>query len=226
MLTLRKPRQHCHARPGEKLTRAGRDQRPGRQRQTAHDLLQSFGHPGSLRPKRPAGQIEPFRLRARLQIGAEHPRYPYMSGGAGGGPAVSGVRVSVIVSNVAQQQMHVERGRKEFRCARFTCERAKRRSADALIEQFLDAQPLGVNPGARYRQAVVQWHDIRRGGADVDEETAAAAAPNRHNFMISLERALKETAVLDAAPPLEHELETAAGLADEATLTPDGLRLA
>ena len=28
---------------------------------------------------------------------------------------------------------------------------------------------------------------------EVDEETAAAAAPNRHDFMIALDRALKET---------------------------------
>ena len=29
-------------------------------------------------------------------------------------------------------------------------------------------------------------------GGEIDEETAAAAAPNRHDFMIALERALKE----------------------------------
>jgi hypothetical protein len=33
---------------------------------------------------------------------------------------------------------------------------------------------------------------------DVDEETAAAAAPNRHDFIIALGRALKEQAVQES----------------------------
>src|SRR5262245_47022380 len=36
---------------------------------------------------------------------------------------------------------------------------------------------------------------------DVDEETAAAAAPNRHDFLIALDRALKEYAVLESEEP-------------------------
>ena len=36
---------------------------------------------------------------------------------------------------------------------------------------------------------------------DVDQETAAAAAPNRHDFMIALDRALKEHAVQESAAP-------------------------
>ena len=36
---------------------------------------------------------------------------------------------------------------------------------------------------------------------DVDEETAAAAAPNRHDFMIALDRALKEHAVQESEEP-------------------------
>src|SRR5206468_6412368 len=36
---------------------------------------------------------------------------------------------------------------------------------------------------------------------DVDEETAAAAAPNRHDFMIALGRALKEHAVQESEEP-------------------------
>jgi twitching motility protein PilT len=36
---------------------------------------------------------------------------------------------------------------------------------------------------------------------DVDEETAAAAAPNRHDFMIALDRALKEHAVSESEEP-------------------------
>jgi hypothetical protein len=36
---------------------------------------------------------------------------------------------------------------------------------------------------------------------DVDQETAAAAAPNRHDFMIALDRALKEHAVQEGDEP-------------------------
>ena len=43
---------------------------------------------------------------------------------------------------------------------------------------------------------------------DVDRETAANAAPNRHDFMIALEHAVKEKAVVDATPEVEEEDET------------------
>jgi hypothetical protein len=36
---------------------------------------------------------------------------------------------------------------------------------------------------------------------DVDQETAAAAAPNRHDFLIALDRALKEHAVQVSEEP-------------------------
>jgi len=61
---------------------------------------------------------------------------------------------------------------------------------------------------------------------DVDEETAAAAAPNRHDFMIALGRALKEQAVraggeiAEEPEPLEAPDEH-----DEHSLRVDGLRL-
>ena len=61
---------------------------------------------------------------------------------------------------------------------------------------------------------------------DVDEETAAAAAPNRHDFMIALGRALKEQAVraggeiAEEPEPLEAPDEN-----DEHSLRVDGLRL-
>jgi hypothetical protein len=38
---------------------------------------------------------------------------------------------------------------------------------------------------------------------DVDQETAAAAAPNRHDFLIALDRALKEHAVQESEEPAE-----------------------
>jgi twitching motility protein PilT len=62
----------------------------------------------------------------------------------------------------------------------------------------------------------------------VDREIAAAAAPNRHDFTVALERALKEQAARDAAPEEDDEAhvvvvdETGA----EQLRTPDGLRLA
>jgi hypothetical protein len=42
---------------------------------------------------------------------------------------------------------------------------------------------------------------------DVDQETAAAAAPNRHDFMIALDRALKEHAVQSEEPTKDAEPE-------------------
>jgi len=46
---------------------------------------------------------------------------------------------------------------------------------------------------------------------DVDRETAANAAPNRHDFMIALEHAVKEQAVVDAMPEVEEGDETVSG---------------
>lgn len=43
---------------------------------------------------------------------------------------------------------------------------------------------------------------------DVDRETAANAAPNRHDFLIALEHALKEQAVVDATPELVENAES------------------
>jgi twitching motility protein PilT len=67
-------------------------------------------------------------------------------------------------------------------------------------------------------------------GGVVDEETAGAAAPNKHDFMIALERALKEKAVREREGDSEEtepefELASDGGLQVE-SLTPDGLRLA
>src|SRR6266550_2333225 len=61
---------------------------------------------------------------------------------------------------------------------------------------------------------------------EVDEETAAAAAPNRHNFMIALERALKEHALLGQEDDAEETALLLQGEGSEESLSPDGLRLA
>jgi len=59
---------------------------------------------------------------------------------------------------------------------------------------------------------------------DVDEETAAAAAPNRHDFMIALGRALKEHAIQEGEEPEGDERATAVHEGD--SLRMDGLRIA
>jgi twitching motility protein PilT len=61
----------------------------------------------------------------------------------------------------------------------------------------------------------------------VDRDTAEAAAPNRHDFMVALERALKEHAAGEAEESEELD-QVAAALADDVheSRTPDGLRLA
>ena len=63
---------------------------------------------------------------------------------------------------------------------------------------------------------------------DVDEETAAAAAPNRHDFMIALGRALKEQAVKESeAAAKEAEPEEASAVHDgHALRVENNLRIA
>ena len=61
---------------------------------------------------------------------------------------------------------------------------------------------------------------------DVDEETAAAAAPNRHDFMIALGRALKEHA-LEESEEATKEAEPEEEAADHDALRLDNnLRIA
>ena len=61
---------------------------------------------------------------------------------------------------------------------------------------------------------------------DVDEETAAAAAPNRHDFMIALARALKEQAVeAGGTEPVAATEPYAAPEEEQHSLRVDGLRI-
>ncbi|MEO5576429.1 MAG: PilT/PilU family type 4a pilus ATPase [Gaiellaceae bacterium] len=46
---------------------------------------------------------------------------------------------------------------------------------------------------------------------DVDRDTAANAAPNRHDFLIALDLAVKEKAVVDAMPEVQEEVKTVTG---------------
>ena len=59
---------------------------------------------------------------------------------------------------------------------------------------------------------------------DVDEETAAAAAPNRHDFMIALGRALKEQAAQAGGEAAEESIESADS-PDQHSVRVDGLRI-
>jgi twitching motility protein PilT len=61
---------------------------------------------------------------------------------------------------------------------------------------------------------------------DVDQETAAAAAPNRHDFMIALARALKEQAVQHGGETVDGPgAPQAADVEDPQSLRVDGLRI-
>src|SRR5439155_4486778 len=90
------------------------------------------------------------------------------------GPAVGRVPAVGVFANMAQQQMNVQRGGKDFRRARLTRKRTERRPPDTLIKQFLAAQAFGVGSGERKRLAVVQRNNVGSCRADVDEETATA----------------------------------------------------
>jgi twitching motility protein PilT len=63
-------------------------------------------------------------------------------------------------------------------------------------------------------------------GGDVDQETAAAAAPNRHDFMIALGRALKEQAVQVGGQTVDRpESHEPADAPDQHSRRVDGLRI-
>jgi Tfp pilus assembly pilus retraction ATPase PilT len=87
--------------------------------------------------------------------------------------------------------------------------------ANARIQELIrDNKPEQV-PGAIAEGAFFEMQTLSKAlidlvlSGDVDEETAAAAAPNRHDFMIALGRALKERAVrADAAPDVEPQKAT------------------
>jgi twitching motility protein PilT len=61
---------------------------------------------------------------------------------------------------------------------------------------------------------------------DVDQETAAAAAPNRHDFMIALDRALKEHAIQSEEPAKDAEPEEPAVHESHALRLDNDLRIA
>ena len=77
--------------------------------------------------------------------------------------------------------------------------------ANARIRELIRDNKPELVPEAIAEGAFFQMQTLTKAlidlvvSGDVDEETAAAAAPNRHDFMIALDRALKEHAVQESA---------------------------
>ncbi len=79
--------------------------------------------------------------------------------------------------------------------------------ANARIQELIRENKPEFVPEAIAEGAFFQMQTLTKAlidlvvSGDVDEETAAAAAPNRHDFMIALDRALKEHAVQESEEP-------------------------
>jgi twitching motility protein PilT len=97
---------------------------------------------------------------------------------------------------------------------------ANRRIADLIRENQPDLITDAIAEGEFFQMKTLTDALIELVlSGDVDREVAAAAAPNHHDFVIALERALKEQAAAGDAKPAEEDLL----YADEA---PPALRLA
>ena len=79
--------------------------------------------------------------------------------------------------------------------------------ANARIQELIRENKPEFVPEAIAEGAFFQMQTLTKAlidlvvSGDVDQETAAAAAPNRHDFMIALDRALKEHAVQESEEP-------------------------
>ena len=102
--------------------------------------------------------------------------------------------------------------------------------SNARIQELIREDKPELVPEAIAEGAFFQMQTLSRAlidlvlSGDVDEETAAAAAPNRHDFMIALGRALKEQAVQSGAETVEVP-EPVEEPAENDGLRIDGLRL-
>jgi len=104
--------------------------------------------------------------------------------------------------------------------------------ANARIQELIREDKPELVPEAIAEGAFFQMQTLGKAlidlvlSGDVDEETAAAAAPNRHDFMLALRRALKEKAAEAGAEtgkePAQYE---AAAADDQHSLRVDGLRI-
>jgi twitching motility protein PilT len=81
--------------------------------------------------------------------------------------------------------------------------------ANARIQELIRENKPEFVPEAIAEGAFFQMQTLTKAlidlvvSGDVDQETAAAAAPNRHDFLIALDRALKEHAVQESEEPAE-----------------------
>ena len=104
--------------------------------------------------------------------------------------------------------------------------------ANARIQELIREDKPELVPEAIAEGAFFQMQTLAKAlidlvlSGDVDEETAAAAAPNRHDFMIALRRALKEQAVQAGGETVEiSEHHEAPPPDDQHSLRVDGLRI-
>jgi twitching motility protein PilT len=104
--------------------------------------------------------------------------------------------------------------------------------SNARIQELIREDKPELVPEAIAEGAFFQMQTLSKAlidlvvGGDVDEETAAAAAPNRHDFMIALARALKEQAVQQGGETVEGPgAYEAADVEDPQSLRVDGLRI-
>jgi twitching motility protein PilT len=105
--------------------------------------------------------------------------------------------------------------------------------ANARIQELIRENKPEFVPEAIAEGAFFQMQTLTKALIDlvvsgnVDEETAAAAAPNRHDFMIALDRALKEHAVQESEEPTEDaEPEEPADHGGQARRLDNDLRIA
>ena len=104
--------------------------------------------------------------------------------------------------------------------------------SNARIQELIREDKPELVPEAIAEGAFFQMQTLSKAlidlvlSGDVDQETAAAAAPNRHDFMIALARALKEQAVQQGGETVEGPgAYEAADVQDPQSLRVDGLRI-
>jgi twitching motility protein PilT len=104
--------------------------------------------------------------------------------------------------------------------------------SNARIQELIREDKPELVPEAIAEGAFFQMQTLSKAlidlvlSGDVDQETAAAAAPNRHDFMIALARALKEQAVQQGAETVDGPgAYEAADVEDPQSLRVDGLRI-
>ena len=104
--------------------------------------------------------------------------------------------------------------------------------ANARIQELIRENKPELVPEAIAEGAFFQMQTLTKAlidlvvSGDVEQETAAAAAPNRHDFMIALDRALKEHAVQSEEPVRDAEPEEPAVHQEHTLRLDNDLRIA